>query len=438
MGDDLRPAVRELVDEGYTLLNYDISRLRAVYGGLEFTFEEFKELLLVLGISIRKNVALRTTEITIAGADKTKYKDTDKAETLAVLVRDLCKRMRVKKAPLTDIYNYISLAAKQNSYNPVIEMFEEDKPHNGNLTELCEIMGISNNPVYMDYLQRWMLQTISLQYNCQREAPIAADFVLVLAGPQGIGKTALLRKLAVKTEWFNEGVVIDMEDKDSRIKATRKPFCEIGELDSTTKKKQTSLKAFITQTVDIDRSPYGRTYEEYPRMTSFAASVNEAEFLHDLTGSRRYLVIELSKMDKDRLFSLDDEFIKGCWRHAYAIYMNNPEKWRMGDDLIRLTINKNEQFRRKVDFEQEIDEALNWEQPKENWRELTLTDLKAELVDYRVIPANADVKKMGRALRAMMKYRSGVEYRKSKAGRMYLLPSVRRSLNRHSYTGGIR
>lgn len=196
MGDDLRPAVRELVDEGYTLFNYDISRLRAVYGSLEFTFEEFKELLLVLGISIRKNVALRTTEITIAGADKTKYKDTDKGETLAVLIRDLCKRMRVKKAPLTDIYNYISLAAKQNAYNPVIEMFEEDKPHNGNLTELCEIMGISNNPVYMDYLQRWMLQTISLQYNCQREAPIAADFVLVLAGPQGIGKTALLRKLA--------------------------------------------------------------------------------------------------------------------------------------------------------------------------------------------------------------------------------------------------
>ena len=433
MGDDLRPVVRDLVDEGYTLFNYDISRLRNVYGSLEFTFDEFRELLLVLNISIRKNVALRMTEIQIAGADKTKYKDTDKAETLAVLIRDLCKKMRVKKAPLTDIYNYISLAAKENSYNPVIEMFEEDKPHNGNLTELCEIMGINNNPVYMDYLQRWMLQTISLQYNCQREAPVAADFVLVLAGPQGIGKTALLRKLAVKTEWFNEGVVIDMEDKDSRIKATRKPFCEIGELDSTTKKKQTSLKAFITQTVDIDRSPYGRTYEEYPRMTSFAASVNEAEFLHDLTGSRRYLVIELSKMDKERLFSLDEEFFKGCWRHAYAIYKNNPDKWRMGDDLIQLTINKNEQFRRKVDFEQEIDEALDWEQPKENWRTIKLTDLKSELVDCKVISSNADVKKLGRALRAIMKYRPGVEYKKGMYGRTYTLPRIDSELIKRQY-----
>lgn len=433
MGDDLRPAVRELVDEGYTLFNYDISRLRAVYGSLEFTFDEFKELLLVLGISIRKNVALREADIQIAGADKAKYKDPDKVETLAVLIRDLCKKMRVKKAPLADIYNYISLAAKENSYNPVIEMFEEDKPHNGNLTKLCEIMGISDNPVYMDYLQRWMLQTISLQYNSQREKPIAADFVLVLAGPQGIGKTALLRKLAVKTEWFNEGAVIDMEEKDSRIKATRKPFCEIGELDSTTKKKQTSLKAFITQTVDIDRNPYGRAYEEYPRTTSFAASVNEAEFLHDLTGSRRYLVIELTKIDKDRLFSLDEEFIRGAWRQAYAIFKNNPEKWRMGDDLIRLTINKNEQFRRKVDFEQEIDEALNWERPKENWESIKLTDLKAKLVNCKAIPANADVKKLGRALRAIMKYRDGIEYKKGMYGRTYVLPGIDPELVKNQY-----
>ena len=128
-------------------------------------------------------------------------------------------------------------------------------------------------------------------------SPYGADGVLVIRGPQGAGKTLFCSRIAMKAEWFAEGVSIDLDKKDTVIQATSVWIAEMGELDSTLKREQLALKAFVTACCDTYRQPYARVATTKPRRTSFCATVNPQEFLNDETGSRRWWVVEPTKID---------------------------------------------------------------------------------------------------------------------------------------------
>lgn len=88
---------------------------------------------------------------------------------------------------------------------------------------------------YQLLVKKWALQTIAVLYSRQ-DAPVAAQGVLVLQGAQGIGKTEFFRHLVISTDFFKGGATLDMSNKDSLISATQVWICELGEIDSTTKK----------------------------------------------------------------------------------------------------------------------------------------------------------------------------------------------------------
>ena len=142
------------------------------------------------------------------------------------------------------------------------------------------------------FLEKTVAETLSTDISIVRAArikpgdPYGADGVLVIQNPQGAGKTLLFSKLALYADWFAEGISIDLDKKDSVIQATGCWIAELGELDSTLKREQLSLKAFITSRTDTYRQPYARAATRKPRRTSFCATVNPTEFLNDETGSK--------------------------------------------------------------------------------------------------------------------------------------------------------
>ena len=77
-------------------------------------------------------------------------------------------------------------------------------------------------------------------------------------------------------------------------------LCELGELDSTLKREQSSLKAFITQPLDTIRMPYAEKATKTPRRTSFCGTVNPQDYLRDETGSRRFWTIPVTKLINKR------------------------------------------------------------------------------------------------------------------------------------------
>ena len=200
------------------------------------------------------------------------------------------------------IYDYLQYIARKNRYNPVLEMIQKAKWDGENrLEDIYEILGLKED----DRLSRiliikWMWQGLALLENT-REKNVQPQGILVLKGPQGIGKTTFLSEIAKLSDtchYFRGGQSIDGYDKDTRRRCLTTWITELGELDSTFKRSDAGLlKAFITQSYDEYRLPYARTDEKVPRRTNLCASVNENEFLIDPTGNRRYWTIDLEDID---------------------------------------------------------------------------------------------------------------------------------------------
>lgn len=148
---------------------------------------------------------------------------------------------------------------------------------------------------------------------------------MVLQGEQNAGKTRFFENL-LPQQFFKRGLDLDPKNKDSVMKVTKNAISELGELDSTTKKDQSLLKAFIDNTSDDYRAPYERRSENHPRRTLLVGTVNPSTFLNDDTGSRRFVVVPVEAVktidfDPKLLWASVIEQSKTCER----VYLNKEE-----------------------------------------------------------------------------------------------------------------
>lgn len=249
-----------------------------------FNIDVCRMFLKTFGISIRYNDMSHDYEIT---APTTVINGENRFELLATILEDTIIKLAYKRGRKAVIYGILDVIANENRYHPVIDLLKKEPWDNADrLTDLYHIMGISDE-FHKVLVRKWLLQTIAILFN-SNDKPISSQGILVLQGGQGIGKTEFLRHLAIKNEFFKGGSVLDMKNKDTIISATRVWICELGEIDSTTSKKQSELKAFITEQYDRYREPYARKEVKRLRKTSFCGTVNPTAYLTDETGNRRF------------------------------------------------------------------------------------------------------------------------------------------------------
>lgn len=355
------------------------------------TIETAKQALQELGLSLRYNQLLKEAEV--FGLPDC-YSIENAVNVLPVYLMDYLKACGYKGVSQQMIDGCLNCIADQNRYNPVLELLCS-APWDGidRLPEIYRILGVGTSK-HQTYIRKWLIQCVALALN-DEEHPTGAEGVLVLQGSQGLAKTSFFRILSPSPRWFVEGAVIDLKDKDTLIKSLSGWLAELGELDSTLKREQSALKAFITSPEDRIRPPYGRTATRTPRRTSFCGTVNPDDYLRDETGSRRFWTVPVKAIDKKALFSLSREWINQLWFQAYSLYLDNPNGFRLTDAEMQQLQEDNRAFEIPLPCEMEIMEHLDFNLPVQQWEWWRSGEL-ARYIDAK------DAVKVGRALRKIV------------------------------------
>jgi predicted P-loop ATPase len=150
------------------------------------------------------------------------------------------------------------------------------------------------------------------------------DYMPILGGPQGIGKSTFLRFLGHK--WYSDSLQT-FEGKEASEMIQGIWINELGELTGLSRSENNAVKQFLSRTEDIYREPYGRRTGVYPRRCVFFGTTNDTEYLRDRTGNRRFWPIDCSieEPTKDIFTQLKDE-VTQIWAEAYIA-------WQLGEPL---------------------------------------------------------------------------------------------------------
>lgn len=162
---------------------------------------------------------------------------------------------------------------------------------------------------------------------------IKFDNVLILNGPQGIGKSYLFNRLA--GEWFSDNLTLsDMRDKTGAEKVQEAWILELGELAGMRKMDAETIKSFITRTHDKYRPAYGRNVETHARACIIVGTTNDEDgFLRDVTGNRRFWPIIVTGNTGLKPWQITDTTRDQIWAEALHYYSQGEQLYLKGEAL---------------------------------------------------------------------------------------------------------
>ena len=142
------------------------------------------------------------------------------------------------------------------------------------------------------------------------------DYMVVLVGAQGAGKSSMVRALAMKDEFFLES--FDNFGVEGQRLLPGHLVAEVPELDAFRKSEMSQIKATISAGKDTFRKLYTNQPVGIPRTTILIGTTNELNFLTDKTGNRRFLPIRCARAQCDRHPGFDNGDVETSVRLALA------------------------------------------------------------------------------------------------------------------------
>ncbi|MBW1802972.1 MAG: hypothetical protein JRJ85_19850 [Deltaproteobacteria bacterium] len=269
--------------------------------------------------------------------------------------------------------------AFNNAYHPFVDYLVKEKQERGPwdpsqgdwIAELAASLDVEHDvrPIRNMLLMRWLISAVAAahlrdetDYGEGEAAPKAPRGVLVLQGPQNMGKTAWFGSIT-PPGMYKEGLQMNLNDMNHMKTATNRLIVEIGEADHATSGRMANyMKTIIGRSVDEVRLAFQKEEVRMVRRNVFCATVNPATFLDD-DQNTRWWTVTLKDIDFDQLARVD---IKRLWQQVYELWLSG-EDYHLSQGEMDTLNSSNEKFRAIPFFEQWLIDTFDFDSDKDTW-----------------------------------------------------------------------
>lgn len=220
----------------------------------------------------------------------------------------------------------LALVFEENSYHPVKEYLSKLKWDNKPRLEtlFVEYLGAEDTPYARTVTRKTMVAAVSRIF----KPGCKFDYMLTLIGKQGIGKSYIIKKLAM--DWFSDSIT-DIKGKEAYEALDGVWIMEMGELAALKKSEREAIKGYISKQEDTYRKAFARNVTVNKRQCVFIGTTNDREFLKDPTGGRRFWIIETDETKRTKTVwdDLTKEEVDQIWAEAVYYY-------KQGENIMHL------------------------------------------------------------------------------------------------------
>lgn len=260
----------------------------------------------------------------------------------------------------------LAVVAAERIYHPIKNYFAgltwDGVPRLDSL--LIDYCGAEDNPYTRAVTRKTLCAAVARVYEPGRKF----DSILVLSGPQGIGKSTFFARLG--GAWYSDSLAIsDMKDKTAAEKLQGYWILELGELAGIKKVDVETVKSFVTRVDDKYRQAYGMVVESHPRSCIIVGTTNsESGFLRDITGNRRFWPVQVSEHGLHHPWDLEE--IDQVWAEAIQAYKDGESLFLSGE-VAQMAYAKQQEAMESDDREGLVQDYLDRLLP-ENWDNMDL------------------------------------------------------------------
>lgn len=283
----------------------------------------------------------------------------------------------------------------RHSFNPIHEYLDglqwDGQPRLDTL--LIDYLGAEDTPYVKAVTRKAFVACVSRIF----KPACKFDYMLVLIGSQGIGKSTLLAKMGRDFSTHEPGRYTNdsfrtFEGKEASEALNGSWLIEVAELDAMRKSESTKVKQFVSQLYDEYRPAYGRNKECFPRQCVFFGTGNSKNFLDDPTGNRRFWAVDLHGGGRKSIFTDLDGEIDQLWAEAVTRYKVTGENLFLPPELEKVARIEQEKHRNEHPWTPLILDWLSkpvpadWsEWPIDHRRDYWACNAKG---DYSLVPRN--------------------------------------------------
>ena len=274
--------------------------------------------------------------------------------------------------PKTDIVEFIH-SEEVCAYNPIREYLDNLPQWDGqnHVAQLfSRLPGLSSEQ--LAFLSIWLRSTVA--HWLQMDTLHGNEIVPTLIGAQGCGKTTFFKRLlpAHLRQYFLDH--LNLSNKfDKEMALTNNLLVCLDELEAIRPSQQASLKQTLSKSKVNGRPIYGCAQEDRARFASFVSTTNNPHPLTDVTGSRRYICLQIpqgqyidnaGEIDYDQLYA----------QVVYELLEQKAPYWFNNDEVARIQ-QLNQEFMEQKDIVEIIKVCFRKPMENEHVKSMNTSDL---------------------------------------------------------------